>query len=58
VAVGQDDGTDVIDGSAHGRQLRHEVAVERGYPGVDDRDLAGLLDEIAVDMVVTDAVEG
>ena len=58
VPVRQDKGPNVLDRAAHGRQLTHEVAVIGWHPGVDDGDLARLLDEVAPDSFVSQAVQG
>jgi len=58
VAVGQHQGSDVGDRPAHRRQLGREIRVVAGNAGVDDRDLAGILDEVAVDDAVdTDSMD-
>ncbi len=58
VPVREDQGADVLDRAPHGRQLAEQVTVVAGHAGVDDRDLAGLLDQVAVDVVVAKAVQG
>ena len=58
MAVRQDQRAHVIDRASHGPQLTDEVAVEAGEAGIDDRDLAGFFDEIAVDVVVAEPVQG
>jgi hypothetical protein len=57
VAVGQDERADVVERPAHGGQLLRQIGPVAGHPGVDDRDLAGLLDEIGIDVAVADAME-
>ncbi len=49
VAVGQDDGPDVLEAAAHRRELGRQVRPVARHPGVDDRDLTALLDEVRVD---------
>jgi hypothetical protein len=52
VPVGEDQCPDVGGRAAHHGQLPGDVGVEAGHPGVDDRYLAGLLDEVCVDHAV------
>jgi hypothetical protein len=58
VPVGQDQGADVGDRPAHRSQLPRDVPVVAGHAGVDDRHLAGLLEQVGVDdAAVTNAVD-
>jgi hypothetical protein len=57
VAVGQDHCPDVVERPAHCCELRREVAPETRQPGVDDRDLRAVGDEVGVDAAVAEAVE-
>ena len=43
--------------AAHPLQLALEVAVLAGHAGVDDRDRVGVLDEVAVDEAVAEAMQ-
>jgi hypothetical protein len=52
VPVGEHQRPDVGGRSAHRGQLPVDVVVEAGHPGVDDRYLTGLLDEVCVDHAV------
>jgi hypothetical protein len=52
VPVGEDQRLDVGGRAAHRGRLPVDVFVEAGHPGVDDRYLAGLLDEVCVDHAV------
>jgi hypothetical protein len=47
--VGEDQGPDVGDRSAHRGQLPRDVPVVAGQTGVDDRHLAGILEQVGVD---------
>ena len=58
VPVREDQGADILDAAPHGRQLAEQVTVVAGHASVDDRDLAGLLDQVAVDVVVAKAMQG
>src|SRR5690242_6321812 len=56
--VGEDQRPEVGGCAAHRGQFAGDVLVEAGHPGVDDRHLAGLLDEVRVDhAVVADPVD-
>jgi hypothetical protein len=50
--VGENQRLDVGGRAAHRGQLPVNVLVEAGHPGIDDRYLSGLLDEVCVDHVV------
>ena len=58
IAVGQDQAADVAHRTAHGLQLGLEVTPLAGDAGVDQGQLAVLLDEVGRDDVVADAVKG
>jgi hypothetical protein len=58
VAVSQDDSADVVDGPAHAGELVLEFAPLSGQARIDDRHLAGLFDQIAVDDAGSDLMEG
>jgi hypothetical protein len=49
VPVRQDEATDVVEGAAHRGQLGRQVLPVAGQAGIDDRDLAALFDQVAVD---------
>ncbi len=57
VPVGQDDRPHVVERATHRGQLGRQVAPEAGQAGVDDRDLAALFDEVAVDEARAEPVE-
>ncbi len=58
VAVGEDDCPDVLEAAAHRRELGREQPPQAGGAGVDDRDLAGVLDQVGIDDAVrTHAVD-
>ena len=57
VPVGQDDGPDVVQGATHRRQLGQQVRPVAGHPRVDDRDAAGLLEEVHIDQARAESTD-
>jgi hypothetical protein len=56
--MGKEQGADVGDRPPHRSQLSGNVSVVAGHAGVDDRHLAGVLEQVGVDdALVTDAVD-
>ena len=58
VAVRQDDRTDVVERPTHLGERVDELAPLSGQAGIDDGDLAGILDQVTVDDIRADLVEG
>ena len=57
IAVGQYHAADVGDRAAHLGELGQEIAPLAGHAGVDQRELAVLLDEVGVDEVGSNPVQ-
>jgi hypothetical protein len=57
VAVRQNERPDIVEAPAHRRELGRQIAPVPGQAGVDDRDLAAVLDEVGVDAAVAETVE-
>jgi hypothetical protein len=56
--VGEHDSPDVVKGSAHGRQFGLEFLPMAGQPGIDHGYSVGVLYQVAVDQIGTDAMQG
>ena len=57
MAVGQDQGPDVVERATHRGQLIQKVRPVARHPGVDDRDRARILDQVDVDEPWAQAVD-